>query len=130
MENLRSGYLFPEVSVASKTLLVNKILAHLPCSSSVSYPADTLAWTWFHALNLLNLMEPEYNSCHLSSWLYGLCTLLLTYYNDYQLNLNQICSREFEHTKKYPHERLIRLGVGDTTESIPGIITAAMAEVT
>lgn len=37
--------------------------------------------------------------------------------------------RESEHTQKYPHARLIRLGIGDTTEPIPDIITSAMAEV-
>lgn len=37
---------------------------------------------------------------------------------------------ETEHTRKYPDARLIRLGIGDTTEPIPEIITTAMAEVT
>lgn len=37
--------------------------------------------------------------------------------------------REVEHTQKYPHARLIRLGIGDTTQPIPDIITSAMAEV-
>lgn len=37
--------------------------------------------------------------------------------------------RESEHAQKYPHARLIRLGIGDTTEPIPDIITSAMAEV-
>ncbi|KAK9270705.1 hypothetical protein L1049_026288 [Liquidambar formosana] len=36
--------------------------------------------------------------------------------------------RELEHTQKYPHAKLIRLGVGDTTEPIPEIITSAMVE--
>ncbi|CAK9174247.1 unnamed protein product [Ilex paraguariensis] len=42
--------------------------------------------------------------------------------------LNQISLREFEHTQKYPEEKIIRLGIGDTTEPIPDIITSAMAE--
>ncbi|KAK7853208.1 probable LL-diaminopimelate aminotransferase, chloroplastic isoform X1 [Quercus suber] len=40
----------------------------------------------------------------------------------------EIGMRESEHTQKYPHARLIRLGIGDTTEPIPDIITSAMAE--
>ncbi|XP_052189581.1 aminotransferase ALD1, chloroplastic-like isoform X2 [Diospyros lotus] len=40
----------------------------------------------------------------------------------------QICAREMEHARKYPQAKLIRLGIGDTTEPIPEIITAAMAE--
>lgn len=43
--------------------------------------------------------------------------------------LIQIFMREFVHTQKYPHARLIRLGVGNTTEPIPDIITSSMAEV-
>lgn len=41
----------------------------------------------------------------------------------------QIFMREFEHTQKYPDANLIRLGVGDTSQPIPDIITSAMAEV-
>lgn len=37
---------------------------------------------------------------------------------------------ETEHIRKYPDAKLIRLGIGDTTEPIPEIITSAMAEVT
>ncbi|KAJ8436412.1 hypothetical protein Cgig2_013453 [Carnegiea gigantea] len=33
-----------------------------------------------------------------------------------------------EHANKYPHARLIRLGVGDTTQPIPQVISSAMAE--
>uniref|UniRef100_A0A2N9IME2 Aminotransferase class I/classII large domain-containing protein n=1 Tax=Fagus sylvatica TaxID=28930 RepID=A0A2N9IME2_FAGSY len=40
----------------------------------------------------------------------------------------EIGMREVEHTQKYPHARLIRLGIGDTTQPIPDIITSAMAE--
>ncbi|KAL6296929.1 hypothetical protein ACE6H2_005071 [Prunus campanulata] len=40
----------------------------------------------------------------------------------------EIFMREFVHTQKYPHARLIRLGVGNTTEPIPDIITSSMAE--
>ncbi|XAR62201.1 LL-diaminopimelate aminotransferase [Bertholletia excelsa] len=40
----------------------------------------------------------------------------------------EISKLELEHTRKYPQEKLIRLGIGDTTEPIPGIITSAMAE--
>ncbi|KAA8522526.1 hypothetical protein F0562_013113 [Nyssa sinensis] len=40
----------------------------------------------------------------------------------------EICSREFEHTLEHPQAKLIRLGVGDTTEPLPEIITSAMAE--
>lgn len=41
---------------------------------------------------------------------------------------SEICRRELEHTQKYPHAKLIKLGIGDTTEPIPDIITLAMAE--
>ncbi|KAE8077365.1 hypothetical protein FH972_015936 [Carpinus fangiana] len=40
----------------------------------------------------------------------------------------EISRHELEHTQKCPHARLIRLGIGDTTEPIPEIITSAMAE--
>ena len=43
---------------------------------------------------------------------------------------NQIFKRESEHIRKYPNANLIRLGIGDTTQPIPDIITSAMAEVT
>ncbi|XP_059434738.1 aminotransferase ALD1, chloroplastic-like [Corylus avellana] len=40
----------------------------------------------------------------------------------------EISRHELEHTQKSPHARLIRLGIGDTTQPIPDIITSAMAE--
>ncbi|PIA48004.1 hypothetical protein AQUCO_01400531v1 [Aquilegia coerulea] len=40
----------------------------------------------------------------------------------------EICQREFEHIQKHPDAKLISLGIGDTTEPIPDIITLAMAE--
>ncbi|EXC06680.1 LL-diaminopimelate aminotransferase [Morus notabilis] len=40
----------------------------------------------------------------------------------------EISKRAFDHTQKHPDARLIRLGIGDTTEPIPDIITSAMAE--
>ncbi|GMH01090.1 hypothetical protein Nepgr_002929 [Nepenthes gracilis] len=40
----------------------------------------------------------------------------------------EICAKETEHAKKYPHEKLIRLGIGDTTEPIPQVIGSAMAK--
>ncbi|KAK9740757.1 hypothetical protein RND81_03G058000 [Saponaria officinalis] len=40
----------------------------------------------------------------------------------------EICRREMEHVKKYPHAKLIRLGIGDTTQPIPHFISYAMAE--
>nr|GEY22872.1 aminotransferase ALD1, chloroplastic [Tanacetum cinerariifolium] len=40
----------------------------------------------------------------------------------------EIESRELEHMKKYPDANIIRLGIGDTTEPIPDIITSNMAE--
>jgi hypothetical protein len=33
------------------------------------------------------------------------------------------------HLKKYPDAKVISLGIGDTTEPIPSVITSAMAEV-
>ncbi|OMO85740.1 Aminotransferase, class I/classII [Corchorus capsularis] len=40
----------------------------------------------------------------------------------------EIASRESEHMQKHPHASLIKLGIGDTTQPIPDIITQAMAE--
>ncbi|KAF7829898.1 putative LL-diaminopimelate aminotransferase, chloroplastic [Senna tora] len=40
----------------------------------------------------------------------------------------EIFMRESEHAKKNPDAKIIRLGIGDTTEPIPGIITSAMVE--
>ncbi|KAL9237000.1 hypothetical protein vseg_011594 [Gypsophila vaccaria] len=40
----------------------------------------------------------------------------------------EICRREMEHVKKYPNAKLIRLGIGDTTQPIPQVISYAMAE--
>jgi LL-diaminopimelate aminotransferase len=40
----------------------------------------------------------------------------------------EITKRELEHRQKYPQEKLIRLGIGDTTEPIPDTITSSMAE--
>lgn len=40
----------------------------------------------------------------------------------------EICMREMEHVKKYPHAKLIRLGVGDTTQPIPYAISSVMSE--
>ncbi|KAL2317741.1 hypothetical protein Fmac_031617 [Flemingia macrophylla] len=40
----------------------------------------------------------------------------------------EIFMRECEYAQRNPHARLIRLGIGDTTEPIPDIITSAMAE--
>ncbi|TKY56226.1 Aminotransferase ALD1 [Spatholobus suberectus] len=40
----------------------------------------------------------------------------------------EVFVRESEYAQRNPHARLIRLGIGDTTEPIPDIITSAMAE--
>ncbi|KAL8159963.1 hypothetical protein V2J09_001500 [Rumex salicifolius] len=40
----------------------------------------------------------------------------------------EIWSKEMEHIKKYPNAKLIRLGVGDTTQPIPKSIATAMSE--
>lgn len=37
--------------------------------------------------------------------------------------------RQLAHMEKYPDAKVISLGIGDTTEPIPNIITSAMAEV-
>ncbi|KAI3940889.1 hypothetical protein MKW92_040171 [Papaver armeniacum] len=42
-------------------------------------------------------------------------------------NCKMISRHEFEHVQKYPNVKLISLGVGDTTEPIPDIITLDMA---
>ncbi|KAJ6685504.1 AMINOTRANSFERASE [Salix purpurea] len=43
-------------------------------------------------------------------------------------SLRWISVRENEHARRNPDARLIRLGIGDTTQPIPDTITAAMAE--
>ncbi|KAJ6730400.1 AMINOTRANSFERASE [Salix viminalis] len=43
-------------------------------------------------------------------------------------SLRWISVREYEHARRNPDARLIRLGIGDTTQPIPDTITAAMAE--
>ncbi|XP_042493348.1 aminotransferase ALD1, chloroplastic-like [Macadamia integrifolia] len=40
----------------------------------------------------------------------------------------EICRRKEEHKEKYPDAKVISLGVGDTTEPIPTIITSTMVE--
>ncbi|KAI9106733.1 hypothetical protein K1719_022261 [Acacia pycnantha] len=40
----------------------------------------------------------------------------------------EIFMRESEHARKNPHAKVIKLGIGDTTEPIPNIITSAMVE--
>ncbi|XP_030453623.1 probable LL-diaminopimelate aminotransferase, chloroplastic [Syzygium oleosum] len=40
----------------------------------------------------------------------------------------EISIREAEHSEKYPHAKLIKLGIGDTTRPIPHVITSAMAQ--
>lgn len=43
--------------------------------------------------------------------------------------MNQIAMRELEHMKKYPTAKVIHLGIGDTTQPIPDLITSSMADV-
>lgn len=33
------------------------------------------------------------------------------------------------HKEKYPHEKIIDLGIGDTTEPLPTVITSSMVNV-
>ncbi|BAS82757.1 Os03g0195100 [Oryza sativa Japonica Group] len=40
----------------------------------------------------------------------------------------EISIKREEHLKKYPDAKVISLGIGDTTEPIPSIVTSAMAE--
>ncbi|KAF8411525.1 hypothetical protein HHK36_004077 [Tetracentron sinense] len=40
----------------------------------------------------------------------------------------EISVREFKHIQKYPDAKLISLGIGDTTEPIPEVVTSAMSE--
>lgn len=46
------------------------------------------------------------------------------------MDSNQIGMRQFAHMQKYPEAKLISLGIGDTTQPIPDVVTSAMAEVT
>lgn len=41
----------------------------------------------------------------------------------------QIARRRSAHLLKYPDAQIISLGIGDTTEPIPEVITSAMAKV-
>jgi len=45
------------------------------------------------------------------------------------LTIIQIARRRAAHLLKYPDAEIISLGIGDTTEPIPDVITNAMAEV-
>ena len=65
-----------------------------------------------------SLSQKSASACNMSSFSF----VILSY-------LNQISMRESEYAQRNPHARLIRLGIGDTTEPIPEIITSAMAEV-
>ncbi|XP_022939463.1 probable LL-diaminopimelate aminotransferase, chloroplastic [Cucurbita moschata] len=40
----------------------------------------------------------------------------------------EISLREYEHSQKYPNAKIIKLGIGDTTEPIPDCIASAMAK--
>ncbi|XP_023549870.1 probable LL-diaminopimelate aminotransferase, chloroplastic [Cucurbita pepo subsp. pepo] len=40
----------------------------------------------------------------------------------------EISLREYEHSQKYPNAKIIKLGIGDTTEPIPNCIASAMAK--
>ncbi|RVW65467.1 Aminotransferase ALD1, chloroplastic [Vitis vinifera] len=72
-------------------------------------------------VHLMIILNPVY-----IRWNVYLIACFFSYYTLWFLN--QICRRELEHTQKYPHAKLIKLGIGDTTEPIPDIITSAMAE--
>lgn len=37
--------------------------------------------------------------------------------------------REYEHSQKHPDAKIIRLGIGDTTEPVPNCIAFAMTKV-
>ncbi|XVF64704.1 hypothetical protein PTKIN_Ptkin09bG0188800 [Pterospermum kingtungense] len=52
----------------------------------------------------------------------GKCTIRQTY------DICYVLRHEHEHIQKNPNASLIRLGIGDTTQPIPEIITQAMAE--
>ncbi|XP_028076291.1 aminotransferase ALD1, chloroplastic-like isoform X1 [Camellia sinensis] len=60
------------------------------------------------------------------------CTKVARNFNMERLRNNylfpEISARELEHIKKYPNAEVIRLGIGDTTEPIPDIITSAMSD--
>ncbi|KAA8545583.1 hypothetical protein F0562_020367 [Nyssa sinensis] len=40
----------------------------------------------------------------------------------------EISTREIEHMKKYPNAKIISLGIGDTTDPLPEIISSSMAD--
>lgn len=105
MEGLRSGYLFPEVL----SLLLSCAITLL---DSCSLILSNHVFFFFLIRNML-LNHWQLTGCFHSSG-----------------PLNQISIREHEHIQKNPNARLIRLGIGDTTQPIPDIITTAMAEVT
>ncbi|KAL7205953.1 hypothetical protein ACSBR2_018798 [Camellia fascicularis] len=60
------------------------------------------------------------------------CTKVARNFNMERLQNNylfpEISARELEHIKKYPNAEVISLGIGDTTEPIPDIITSAMSD--
>lgn len=60
---------------------------------------------------------------HLSISVFGLiCDFTFQY-------IIQIARRRAAHLQKYPDAQVISLGIGDTTEPIPEVITSAMAKV-
>lgn len=48
---------------------------------------------------------------------------------EYSIYLLKIGRRKVAHMQKYPDAQVISLGIGDTTEPIPEVITSAMATV-
>ncbi|XP_052192810.1 aminotransferase ALD1, chloroplastic-like isoform X3 [Diospyros lotus] len=62
----------------------------------------------------------------------GHCTMVARNLNMERLQSNylfpEISARELEHVKKYPNAEVISLGIGDTTEPIPELITSAMSD--
>ncbi|XP_034702374.1 aminotransferase ALD1, chloroplastic-like [Vitis riparia] len=61
----------------------------------------------------------------------GVCTRVTRNLNMEKLRngylFPEIAMRELEHMKKYPNAKVISLGIGDTTEPIPDIVTSSMA---
>ena len=57
------------------------------------------------------------------------CFSLEIIFEDFSYAELQIGRRKAAHMLKYPDAQVISLGIGDTTEPIPEVITSAMAKV-
>lgn len=134
MSKLQAGYLFPEVCICLCLCLL-KIFWYLfyqnECLSfSITFsPSKTQALL---ALVTNKLLVPITHKFAYELAIYKLNYLVCISFCMTILSLGkckQIARRRSAHLLKYPDAQIISLGIGDTTEPIPEVITSAMAKV-